>query len=198
MSDPEAKELTKWGLQSTLDGNAKFHRNCDWNLKIIQAFKHFPFYTNPLSGTDTNPVLEITTTKRNSRIDFIQSDLTKRIHVRTDPKPLPLCMKDMSNLKMNCNLCLIHILMRNIAAQIGLTRGKNIAHPPPNLALIHYSSASAYERPRSRTNRFTNRIVCLLQRTYEIQGTNFTELQSNNQRLAQPVDNIGVNSDMES
>ncbi|XP_043530012.1 uncharacterized protein LOC122539340 isoform X5 [Chiloscyllium plagiosum] len=146
MSDPEAKELTKWGLQSTLDGNAKFHRNCDWNLKIIQAFKHFPFYTNPLSGTDTNPVLEITTTKRNSRIDFIQSDLTKRIH--------------------------------------------------------HYSSASAYERPRSRTNRFTNRIVCLLQRTYEIQGTNegtnFTELQSNNQRLAQPVDNIGVNSDMES
>ncbi|XP_043530013.1 uncharacterized protein LOC122539340 isoform X6 [Chiloscyllium plagiosum] len=83
MSDPEAKELTKWGLQSTLDGNAKFHRNCDWNLKIIQAFKHFPFYTNPLSGTDTNPVLEITTTKRNSRIDFIQSDLTKRIHALT-------------------------------------------------------------------------------------------------------------------
>ncbi|XP_043530015.1 uncharacterized protein LOC122539340 isoform X7 [Chiloscyllium plagiosum] len=70
------------------------------------------------------------------------------------------------------------------------------------LNVTHYSSASAYERPRSRTNRFTNRIVCLLQRTYEIQGTNegtnFTELQSNNQRLAQPVDNIGVNSDMES
>ncbi|XP_043530016.1 uncharacterized protein LOC122539340 isoform X8 [Chiloscyllium plagiosum] len=85
---------------------------------------------------------------------------------------------------------------------MGLARLRSADSTQASRYKWHYSSASAYERPRSRTNRFTNRIVCLLQRTYEIQGTNegtnFTELQSNNQRLAQPVDNIGVNSDMES